>query len=412
MGTRNDMTMRRGSGAAGLWAGALLALGLGFAATGCVKEPEAIACPTGIYCPAGMQCAAAQAACIADLCGNGVLDPGEACDDGNILDGDGCSHDCQSAGRCGDGFVNGGEECDPFLNFGETAGCTAQCKISWCGDGYTNHAANEECDDGNTNPNGDCVNCRWATCGDGFVDMIVTSSRYEQCDFGAQNTNGTDCPYGQRACQLCDMSCHDVTGTPHYCGNGIPNERRLDGTFEECDDDRSFNCGTCGRTSCVVVSRRAAQGTIDATLATTLANGDWFDLDDGTAAHAPVRFEIDLVGTCASATGNRCMAFPSIDPAGVASVIRAEISNAVSLNISATLPDGGTVITLTNDALGVTGNVQIQTSGSSVVVAPASGPVVVGGMSGGAGCENQSPCKENYDCLSNHCGSTSKVCKP
>jgi len=27
-------------------------------------------------------------------CGNGVLDPGEGCDDGNIYSGDGCSNAC------------------------------------------------------------------------------------------------------------------------------------------------------------------------------------------------------------------------------------------------------------------------------------------------------------------------------
>ncbi len=32
------------------------------------------------------------------LCGNGVLDPGEACDDGNNIDGDGCSSSCQLEG--------------------------------------------------------------------------------------------------------------------------------------------------------------------------------------------------------------------------------------------------------------------------------------------------------------------------
>src|ERR1051325_11179479 len=36
------------------------------------------------------------------LCGNGRLDPGEACDDGNNLDGDGCEHDCTAA-VCGNG---------------------------------------------------------------------------------------------------------------------------------------------------------------------------------------------------------------------------------------------------------------------------------------------------------------------
>src|SRR5687768_5483170 len=28
-------------------------------------------------------------------CGNGILEPGEACDDGNLVDGDGCESSCQ-----------------------------------------------------------------------------------------------------------------------------------------------------------------------------------------------------------------------------------------------------------------------------------------------------------------------------
>ncbi|MCX8071732.1 MAG: hypothetical protein N3C12_04700 [Candidatus Binatia bacterium] len=38
------------------------------------------------------------------LCGNGVLDPGEQCDDGNLADDDDCLSTCVVA-RCGDGFV-------------------------------------------------------------------------------------------------------------------------------------------------------------------------------------------------------------------------------------------------------------------------------------------------------------------
>jgi cysteine-rich repeat protein len=37
------------------------------------------------------------ATCTSDeRCGNGVLDPGEVCDDGNTTDGDGCPATCQS----------------------------------------------------------------------------------------------------------------------------------------------------------------------------------------------------------------------------------------------------------------------------------------------------------------------------
>jgi cysteine-rich repeat protein len=34
------------------------------------------------------------------LCGNGVIDPGEECDDGGIVDGDGCSASCVSEALC------------------------------------------------------------------------------------------------------------------------------------------------------------------------------------------------------------------------------------------------------------------------------------------------------------------------
>ncbi|MDI1476821.1 DUF4215 domain-containing protein [Polyangium sp. y55x31] len=44
-------------------------------------------------------------------CGNGVLDPGEICDDGNGLPFDGCTNACQLA-KCGDGVVANGEICD------------------------------------------------------------------------------------------------------------------------------------------------------------------------------------------------------------------------------------------------------------------------------------------------------------
>ena len=45
-------------------------------------------------------------------CGNGRIDPGERCDDGNTNDTDDCTSACQLA-RCGDGVVHAGvEQCD------------------------------------------------------------------------------------------------------------------------------------------------------------------------------------------------------------------------------------------------------------------------------------------------------------
>jgi cysteine-rich repeat protein len=81
-------------------------------------------------------------------CGNASIDPGEACDDGNDIDGDGCSTSCQIDGVCGDGVVNPpGEACD---DGGESATCDTNCTAASCGDGTLNTSAGEACDDGNT----------------------------------------------------------------------------------------------------------------------------------------------------------------------------------------------------------------------------------------------------------------------
>lgn len=59
-------------------------------------------------------------------CGNGTQDVGERCDDGNTIDGDGCSSACVPE-FCGDKIVNKkGEECDDGNVFPDD-GCN-ECK--------------------------------------------------------------------------------------------------------------------------------------------------------------------------------------------------------------------------------------------------------------------------------------------
>ncbi len=82
-------------------------------------------------------------------CGNGVLDVGEECDNGNA-DGDGglCPSNCQYA-TCGDGFVyEDDEECDDG-NLNDLDGCRNDCDLAFCGDGVV-YEGEEECDDGNS----------------------------------------------------------------------------------------------------------------------------------------------------------------------------------------------------------------------------------------------------------------------
>jgi cysteine-rich repeat protein len=47
----------------------------------------------------------------AQVCGNAVTEPPELCDDGNLVDGDGCDSNCTPTG-CGNGVVTAGEQCD------------------------------------------------------------------------------------------------------------------------------------------------------------------------------------------------------------------------------------------------------------------------------------------------------------
>ncbi len=61
---------------------------------------------------------------LADTCGNGVIEAGEDCDDGNNSDGDGCSSTCKTV--CGDGVVVGKEECDDKNNV-DTDACSNKC---------------------------------------------------------------------------------------------------------------------------------------------------------------------------------------------------------------------------------------------------------------------------------------------
>jgi cysteine-rich repeat protein len=65
---------------------------------------------------------------ICGVCGNGVLDPGEECDDGNPDVGDGCRPDCTEE-VCGDGIVDPQEECDDGNSI-PLDGCENDCTLT------------------------------------------------------------------------------------------------------------------------------------------------------------------------------------------------------------------------------------------------------------------------------------------
>jgi len=73
---------------------------------------------------------------VAPYCGDGTVDSGEACDDGNNVDGDGCSANCTVEAYCGDGTLDPGEQCDDG-NSTNGDGCSALCANEGGGEGCT-----------------------------------------------------------------------------------------------------------------------------------------------------------------------------------------------------------------------------------------------------------------------------------
>jgi len=82
------------------------------------------------------------------VCGDGTLacDGSEACDDGNLANGDGCDSNCQFEAVCGNNVAEGPEECDGTDNAACGGGpCDIDCTCAvFCGNNL--REAGEQCD--------------------------------------------------------------------------------------------------------------------------------------------------------------------------------------------------------------------------------------------------------------------------
>ncbi|HYV56945.1 MAG TPA: hypothetical protein VE911_05345, partial [Candidatus Nitrosopolaris sp.] len=181
---------------------------------------------------------------------NGVVNLGEECDDGNLVDTDNCTNTCEIP-FCGDTIVRTTHNCgaDPSLTCQTNADCARYTKCiidpadDHCGS-LPNHpctsdadcanlgTCSEACDDGNTNNCDACQNnCTKVTgCGDGAVCPP------EQCDPPASRGGAANC---SDACKVA------------VCGDGI-----VDRPQEECDNGAAkcvggkadgADCGTCAQ---------------------------------------------------------------------------------------------------------------------------------------------------------------------
>jgi len=197
--------------------------------------------------------------CSVTACGNGIVTAGETCDDGDLTDGDGCDSNCTPTG-CGNGVTTAGEECDDGNNDAED-GCGPTCLTEVCGDGIVQAGLGEECEDGNAVDGDGCdTNCTFTACGNGVVtageacddgnndaedgcspacdaevcgDGIVQAGLGEICDDG--NANGND------PCVNClDAICGDAI----VCSDGACTSGPGSGP-EDCDDGNTKNNDAC-----------------------------------------------------------------------------------------------------------------------------------------------------------------------
>jgi len=262
-------------------------------------------------------CSILNQACINTVvCGDSQVTGDEVCDDANKVSGDGCSADCLTVeanficgkpGKnscrkisipvCGDGSLDAGEECDDGNTSATADGCSATCTVdvSWtcptpgstclplgCGNGV--RTPDEQCDDGNLVA-GDGCSLKASVCSveDGFVcpeqgkpcmpkcgDLVIKG--YEQCEDGNSKSGdgcsascllepgyvcaggvGTPCTKaicgknGKEADEGCDDGnvvygdgCSGVCqNEPTFASDGTPNVACGDGirvSSEDCDD--------------------------------------------------------------------------------------------------------------------------------------------------------------------------------
>jgi cysteine-rich repeat protein len=216
-------------------------------------------------------------------CGDGFLHRNvEQCEPPNTATCDSACQDIPPPPGCGDGNVDLGEQCDDG-NSSNKDDCLTTCVVAVCGDGFVHSKGTgpfEECDDGNTAPGDGCSTACVIECGNGVIDGACSEgtvgaacSANADCDtsLGAGDgvCVGEDCDPGaanlcQPAAQICSNLCLFAD-----CGNGETE------CSEQCDLGAANGVPGSGcEADCTrnLVGRRELSGSRECLLAWTLDN--------------------------------------------------------------------------------------------------------------------------------------------
>ena len=281
-----------------------------------------------------VDCGIDESGCDLGFCGDGVIvaRAGEICepDDlagftcailgfgggGDLACGVGCTAFDTSGcalGGCGDGILDPGEECDEgAANANEpNAPCRIDCTLPLCGDGIVDDQSGEECDDANDSDSDACLGiCRAAVCGDGVLctapgctsgpgggpeqcdglfTCCLSTCGFRNCDDGSPCTSdgcdpATGCTHDPVAGRpACDDGNACTTGD--RCSGG----RCTGGASLGCDDGKPCTTDRCDpRAGCVHDANDAAA------------------CDDGDACTTDRCAGGVCVGTTAGLDGIRC----------------------------------------------------------------------------------------------------------
>ncbi len=189
------------------------------------------------------------------VCGNSMVEGSEACDDGNQVAGDGCEADCtKTPAVCGNSIVEEGEVCDD----GDGPECSADCQTvtmkAVCGNGMVE--ADEACDDGNQDAGDGCENdCTISlpVCGNGKVEGV------EACDDGNMVNGGPG--------DFCKNDC--TVFVPASC--------QAPAMYTNCDNDLVLNDKNTKKNALKAI------GICDGELATSIVTTD-FQFESNNAA--------------------------------------------------------------------------------------------------------------------------------
>lgn len=154
------------------------------------------------------------------VCGDGIVEGTEACDDGNVINTDSCTATCKIA-TCGDGILGNGEVCDDG-NMVSGDGCSKVCQIENQGCTPTSETCNgldDDCDGqvDENNPGGG------ASCSSGFLGLC--NSGTTQCQQGVISCVQNIFPAAE-TCNSLDDNC-----------NGISDESLGGGACDGVDSD-------------------------------------------------------------------------------------------------------------------------------------------------------------------------------